>query len=427
MKKLFTLFAVAMIAIGANAQTLIAEKDFTGIAESALPDVSSYCEGVNAYGSSDANGIAITVESQTRQTVCPLIWLWRPGFDALELKSNGCYKMVVTAKFPTDGRLVMSLLSGDLWQSSAYVNATGGFQEVEVDFPIPPMFFQGENCGLMIICGDFIGTTILKKVQLYEMEDAIDKIDDISYFLNKDNKTAVVAKAGESCSDGDIRATITHDGEVYTVTKILGEAFNGCPYLTSVTIPNTVTEICGYAFNGCNGIKEITIPASVKVISSGAFRGCYSLKRVIALAETPPLLSEDAFDNIGNVILKVPDDYVDVYKAADPWNKFNEIEMMSKEKCEKPTVSVDNGKLNFSCATEGVEYHYEILASIKGDGNGVRLPEKFKISVYASKDGFYDSAIETSEIPVSVVADANGDGVVDAADIVKIVNIIMGK
>ena len=428
MKKLFTLFAVAMIAIGANAQTLIAEKDFTGIAESELPDITSL-DDVKASLSSDADGIAITVESQTSLITCPQIWLWRP-MELPELKSNGCYKVVFTAKFPTDGTLLLSLSS---WDSSAYVEATGDFQEVEALFPVAPEFFDGYGCFMMLMWGDFSGTTILKKVQLYELEnDAVVKIDGISYFFDKKSKTAAVAKADNS-SNVVIPSTVSHGEEVYTVTNIMCEAFRG-GRLSSVTIPNTVTEIGQYAFSGSLYLKEVTIPASVKVIGPGAFSLCNNLKRVTVLGETPLKAYDTSFKNNGqvsvdyNITLKVPDASIDIYKATAPWsNMFSDYEVLSKEKCEKPTVSVDNGKLNFSCATEGVEYHYEILASIKGDGNGVRLPEKFKISVYASKDGFYDSAVETSEIPVSVVADANGDGVVDAADIVKIVNIIMGK
>lgn len=434
MKKLFTLFAVAMIAIGANAQTLIAEKDFTGVTESDYPDLSIFCEGVNASLSSDADGLAISVESQTPQITCPLLWVW--PWDSFDLKYDGRYKIVVTAKFPTDGMLLLCLNGmNNTWDASTYVTSTGDFQEVEVLFSFPPPSFGGLYA-LWLMCGDFPGTTILKKVQLYEIEEnVVDKIDDVYYSFDKKSKTAAVAKGDEKCDNVDIPAVIYHEGEVYTVTKIMINAFTNCPNFTSVTIPNTVTEIGNSAFSGSFYLKEITIPASVKVIGPWAFNFCMNLKRVTMLAETPPIVYDNSF-KIGNgevsvdynITLKVPDASIDIYKATAPWsNMFSDYEVLSKQKCEKPTVSVDNGKLNFSCATEGVEYHYEILASIKGDGNGINLPEKFKISVYASKDGFYDSAVATSEIPVSAIADANGDGEVNAADIVKIVNIIMGK
>jgi hypothetical protein len=145
---------------------------------------------------------------------------------------------------------------------------------------------------------------------------------------------------------------------------------------------------------------------------------------VISLAATPPVLYENAFSNY-SIFLKVPDAVIDVYKATAPWSRFTEFELLSKERCAKPTISIENGKMNFSCDTEGVEFHYEMFISVKGDGNGIKLPDTINISVYASKEGLYDSVVETSEVPLPAIADVNGDGMVNAADIVKIVNLIM--
>ena len=51
------------------------------------------------------------------------------------------------------------------------------------------------------------------------------------------------------------------------------------------------------------------------------------------------------------------------------------------------------------------------------------------ITVYATKDGYENSEIVTAEITASSdkVGDVNGDGDVNAADVVKLVEIIMGK
>ena len=215
----------------------------------------------------------------------------------------------------------------------------------------------------------------------------------------------------------------------------MDQAFSDCLGLPSViTIPDGVTYI-GYAsFTFCLNLEEITIPASIKYIGSRAFQLCERMKRVTVLAETPPIVYESSFNVLNGepfsnnrLTLKVPDASMDVYKATEPWSRFSDFELLSKQKCATPKISVENGKMNFSCDTEGVEFHYEIFTSLKGDGNGIKLPETLKITVYASKEGWYDSAIETGEIPLSAIADANGDGVVDAADIVRIANIIMGK
>ena len=424
MKKLFTLFAMAMMAIGANAQTLIAEKDWTGGYEGEYPYMFATV-GAAASISSDANGVAITIESPTGQIVGPIVGAF-PNYS-LSLKQDGKYKVVVTAKFPTNGTFLVSLGNTDKSYNSTYVTTTGGFQEIEINLPAFPELFDPDSwgCDLYLSFGDFVGTTILKKVQLYKVDDTVEVIDDITYFIDEKNKTAEVENASNRfITTVDIPIRITHKGEEYTVNKIMDSAFQGLSNLTSVIIPNTVSFIGQSAFFGCYALEEITIPSSVKVISSNAFSQCSKLKRVISLAETPPVLYENAFSNY-NLFLKVPDAAIDVYKATAPWSKFAEFELLSKEKCAQPTISMVDGKLNFSCATEGVEYHYEMFISVKGDGNGIKLPEKIGISVYASKDGLYDSVVSTSEIPLPAIADANGDGTVNAADIVTIVNQIM--
>lgn len=425
MKKLYTLFAIAMMAIGANAQTLIAEKDFTGGFEGNYPYSSYFFPNVNGSVSSDPDGVAITIGSQT-------LSFWECGLtvfpgSSFNLNPTGNYKVVVTAKFPTTGTLAISIrdLTMDNY-SSTYVKNTEDFQEVEIEVSAFSEMFEGIDCELGFHCGEFLGTTILKKVQVYEME-ASEEIDGITYYFDKAKKTAAIKKANINYNVGDISGTVTHKGEEYTVTKIMNNAFSGCLGLPSVTtIPDGVISIEYGAFLDCYNLEEIIIPASIKYIGQFAFRICDCLKRVTVLAETPPVIYENAFSNY-NITLKVPDASMDIYKATEPWSRFSEFELLSKQKCATPTISVEDGKLNFSCDTEGVEYHYEIFTSIKGDGNGIKLPKTFKISVYASKEGWYDSVVETGEVPVSVIADANGDGVVDAADIVRIVNIIMGQ
>ena len=86
--------------------------------------------------------------------------------EYLHLNQNGNYKIVITAKFPTNGTLMIILGNGIARSASTYVIATGDFQEVEINNPSIPEVFD-DNCNLTLICGDFVGTTILKKIQIY--------------------------------------------------------------------------------------------------------------------------------------------------------------------------------------------------------------------------------------------------------------------
>ena len=66
-----------------------------------------------------------------------------------------------------------------------------------------------------------------------------------------------------------------------SVTRIVGNAFNGCDSITSITIPDSVTSVGNSAFRGCSGITSITIPDSVTSIGDYAFSGCSGLTSII--------------------------------------------------------------------------------------------------------------------------------------------------
>ena len=160
MKKIFTLVAMAMMAVGANAQTLIAEKDWSGVTDDALPWI-QFADPANGSAKGGADGIEITVTEDVGQ-------LWQPqaniveGFD-LSVDEN--YKVIVNAKLPCDGQLQVNM--GDWGVNFQYdfpVTATGDFQDIEVEFPE----YGGDATGAHVLfqCGNFVGTTIVKSVKV---------------------------------------------------------------------------------------------------------------------------------------------------------------------------------------------------------------------------------------------------------------------
>lgn len=220
-----------------------------------------------------------------------------------------------------------------------------------------------------------------------------------------------------------------------SVSTIGERAFYGCYHITSIIIPNTINIIKRETFSGCSGLESITIPPSVEYIYQEAFAACDNLKQVNVLPENPPFMYDNSFSNY-NITLSVPDTSKDKYMTTSPWSNFTTFKTLTgedveKKKCAKPTISVENGKLSFSCETEDVEYHYAISnnSPASGVGNDIPFSQKYTITVYASKSGFENSDTATAEITATVGlnGDANGDGVVDAADIVKVTNIIMGE
>ena len=236
-----------------------------------------------------------------------------------------------------------------------------------------------------------------------------------------------------------------------SVTIIGESAFWSCSGLTSITIPNSVTSIGRYAFEYCSGLKKVivkdiaawcgikfdgsysnpltyakhlysdedteitnlVIPNSVTSIGSQAFDGV-DFPTVVSLIENPfmitgktSILRTFTQNTFNNATLYVPKGTIEKYKATDGWKDFLFIEegtgggdTPTTQKCEKPTISYENGKLTFSSATDGAVCQYSITdTDIKaGSGNEVQLGVTYNISVYATKSGYENSETATATL-----------------------------
>ena len=119
-----------------------------------------------------------------------------------------------------------------------------------------------------------------------------------SYYAYSDEYTGLVA----------IPASVTYDGESYSVTSIGKYAFYECSSLTSVTIPNSVTSIGEFAFRDCSGLTSVTIPNSVTSIGSSAFSGCSSLTSINVANDNPNYSSIEGvlFDKQQTTLIRCP-------------------------------------------------------------------------------------------------------------------------
>ena len=212
-----------------------------------------------------------------------------------------------------------------------------------------------------------------------------------------------------------------------SVTSLGNYCFSGCSGLTSITIPSSVTYLESDCFSGCSGLTSITIPSSVTYVGSDCFAGCSGLTS-ITIPSSVTYVGSDCFigcDNIETVyfkgkycnssytdlhipktsIIKVPTEYLQDYKDAFGFSykyiyAWNPSESGDDTKpvtqCAAPTISYESGKLKFACETFGAKYHYTITDSdITSDAlneNGeVSLSAAYKISVYATADGYKTS------------------------------------
>jgi hypothetical protein len=197
-----------------------------------------------------------------------------------------------------------------------------------------------------------------------------------------------------------------------SVTSIEEETFSGCYNLTSIAIPNSVTLIANKAFWGCQKLESVTIPSSVKTIGYSVF--CSSDMHTVISEIEQPFAIKGKSDNLrtfttntfNNATLYVPVGTKNKYMSTDGWKDFLYIEEGSgnnpsgKDRCEKPTISYNNGKLVFKCATEGVSFQSTITDSdIKSYSiSEVQLGVTYEISVFATKDGYENSETVTATL-----------------------------
>ena len=235
-----------------------------------------------------------------------------------------------------------------------------------------------------------------------------------------------------------------------SVTSIGKRAFYDCCSLTSVTIPNSVTRIGDYTFADCNGLISITIGCGVTSIGEQAFANCDELMDVYCLAEnleneswygeglyTYPDAFKESYPQA--MTLHVPAASIEAYRSTEPWSQFKAFvaledgDIPATQKCATPTISFNNGKVSFTCETEGAEFVSEVKASdakLYYDSE-YTLSQKYTISVYATKTGYDNSDTVTRDIIITgdgktiIVGDVDGDGKVNVADHVKLSEIIM--
>lgn len=201
------------------------------------------------------------------------------------------------------------------------------------------------------------------------------------------------------------------------VTALPACCFYDCKNLTSITIPSSVTSLGNVCFQYCEKLTSLTLPESIKTIYETSFRFCTALSSITCLAPIPPTIinennkpsSSFSYFTPSTCILYVPD--VDAYKAATAWKDFPYIykikeggdQPSEKQQCEKPIISFANGKLLFSDATKGAEYHYTLnCADVKTneaiDNGIVDLAACYNIEVYATADGYRASDNATATL-----------------------------
>lgn len=136
--------------------------------------------------------------------------------------------------------------------------------------------------------------------------------DGVLYKLNASGAAAtlVAYPAGKTVSSFNIPSSVTAIGDyafygakkLDSVTLNTGlstigaHAFDGCSFLTWVTLPNSVVKLGDYAFANCSRLSVVSIGAGLDTISAHAFDGCTAIKSLI-IPDTVYEIKAYAFNN----------------------------------------------------------------------------------------------------------------------------------
>ena len=130
-------------------------------------------------------------------------------------------------------------------------------------------------------------------------------IDGVTYEFNDPatgEATVVPSSNGNYSGEVFIPATVTYNGQEYTVTVIGDNAFKQCRTLTSVSMPYTIKSLGNKAFFQCTGIITIRCDA----------------------IEPPTIPDKNAFHNMdaSRVTMIVPGQSIAQYAAHEYWSQF---------------------------------------------------------------------------------------------------------
>ncbi|MBP5799889.1 MAG: leucine-rich repeat protein [Prevotella sp.] len=258
------------------------------------------------------------------------------------------------------------------------------------------------------------------------------------------------------------------------ITTIGGGAFANCTSLEDIYLPETITDMSDwYVFGNCPSLKKVNIPKQVTTIGNGCFmrsgietfiipksvtsigEACFgetNLKNIKICHESYSdgsiSFPEDIFDDVSGITLIVPESKKEsLYSQVYPWKNFgtiieytdqndehlyNSYRVEYEEDVEEEGETPAEGRSRQK-KTKAVDE--PVTAGFTPSGVAPELPTEIEKNGRKYTVMFKD--IPTTVMPgkdlvlkviltqVGTKGDINGDGKVNAADIVMVVNFIM--
>lgn len=112
--------------------------------------------------------------------------------------------------------------------------------------------------------------------------------------------------------------------------KTIGdEAFYGCSNIADFKLPESLDSLGEYAFQDCAALTELTLPANITRLGYGFVSRCNNIIKLVSHIKEPPYNGPGQYNNDAGEILYVPDGCKPLYRKANAWMDFENIEELS--------------------------------------------------------------------------------------------------
>ena len=177
--------------------------------------------------------------------------------------------------------------------------------------------------------------------------------------------------------------------------------------VTELVVPEGVASIGRMAFYKCSSLTSITIPESVTSIGNNAFYNCSGVTAITCKAVTPPAIGNSyTFDGVDkSILIYVPAESVEAYKAAEYWNEFTNIQSLGNE--YTLTVSAAGYATLYLDYAVVIPEEVEVYIASKVEGDRLKMTEVEGVLpantgvIVRAKAGTY-TFVESEETPADV-------------------------
>ena len=152
--------------------------------------------------------------------------------------------------------------------------------------------------GIILLIFIILATLMLPNIVKGAVDDEFE-LEGIKYRVlseEENNYTVTVFGYEGTPTSVVIPETVQYNDNIYLVTELAIEAFNGCTTLESVVMPNSITSTWYDIFRGCTSLKDVTLSNSLRLLQYGIFAECTALENIV-IPESVKTVDMGAFEN----------------------------------------------------------------------------------------------------------------------------------